>query len=99
MRSPRGSNGTHSVACADDAARTGRSPSTTNAPPSPVLDFKIFEASEILSVERDEDEAVGMSDRGGLPVHVRRGPAKSLETGSFVAVPRRGNLVVRNDRK
>ena len=42
---------------------------------------------------------VDMGDRGDLAVDERRRPAEGLETCSLVAVPRRGNLVIRKERK
>jgi len=58
-----------------------------------------FKASEILSVDSDEYQAVGMSNRSDLPICVRRGSTQRLETCSLVAVPGGRNFIVRKDRE
>ena len=63
----------------------------------PVLDRELIETSEMGRVAGDEHQSGHVSDSRNLTVHVRRGPAQCLETGSLLPVPTCGNLVVRQD--
>ena len=75
---------------------------TESTPPArlgPVGHAKLFEPGEILDVERDQHESIGVSDRCDQSIGKRHWCAKAFETGTLVSMPRRSSLIVRKDRK
>jgi len=65
----------------------------------PVLDLQVSEAREVAGVGGNEYKSIGVSDRGNLTIHVRRGSAETLQSCSLTAMPGGGNFVVRRNRK
>lgn len=53
----------------------------------------------MLRVCRHQRELMAKRNRGNLAIHELRHAAKSLEPGSFLGVPRRSDVIVREDRK
>jgi hypothetical protein len=61
---------------------------------APVLDLDVFESGKVLHVGRNQDELIHSSNRGDLPVHIRRRPRKPLKPRTLAAVPMGCALVV-----
>ena len=65
----------------------------------PILDLKVFEGLEVLSIERHEHECIYVSDRCDLTIHISRRAANGLQARTFIGVPGGGNVRIRQDRE
>ena len=65
----------------------------------PVLNRKAFEAHEILVVGGHHDQPIDVGDRRNLAIDKWRWVSQGFVASAFLAVPCRGGLVVRQDRK
>ena len=60
----------------------------------PIFNFDVFEASEVLDVDRDKNQFVDMRDGGDLPVDEWSRSTESVEPCAFAPMPVRRSLVV-----
>ena len=66
---------------------------------SPVFDLEILETCEVSCIDRDEHESASIGDSGNLAINVRGWPTEILKACPFPAMPRRGSIIIRENRE